>query len=580
MLGFHITYHLPAIQPAPSDTPHCLLRQTQAGDYSILQLTLRKFLNDKVFARNKDIFLAVEGIIVNQQELLSAYPAQDLSSLLIRLYEEKGETFAGLLRGSFTLVLYDATEETLYVYADQMASKVIFYAQQDSALCVSSSLPLLTGTMQHLQADEEAMLELLAFGYQPSCRTIIKGVKRLEAGMYLAIRKGRIQVRQYHRFHTRPVLLDEEEYIEGIDRLFRQAMLRVIRKNEEYSLEHFIPLSGGLDSRMMVRVATCLTDKPIHTFSYSQSGTADETVAKEVAESLHLPWLFLPLDGGDFLKRIDEAVRRTDMQLCFAGPAESYNALRELPNEQTGIIPTGIGGDFLINTMFHHTAEKYTYGDLALTPLRYKEMAAPPDYLTRYENRMIHALYTRVFYCGNYGAPLTYQSEAESYSVFMDADLMQFVLSIPEKYRIDYRLYDRWVLLRYPDMATFIHNGHRIGHRHRSFQLFGRTMTWQELPKRLFTFLMKKAGLIRSYTMDKGKSPNPTSLWLEQNPSLKKTWDTYYEENISLLHYYPAVLHHTRQQYADKQSPQAMMQALTLLAAWKEACRTTHSERL
>ena len=576
MYGLLITYQSSLVAPSAFDTGKCLLRETGIGGYSIRQLTLRKFLNDKLFVRKDDYFVAVEGLILNLHELMESHECEEAPTLYARLYQEHGEEFAALLRGSFTLVFYDHAKDTLLVYADQMASKPVFYALE--SFCVSSSLPTLTAQMQYTQADEQAMLELLAFGYSPSCRTIISGVNRLEAGQYLSIRNGKTEVRQYHRFHTHPVEMSEQERIEGIDALFRQAMQRVIRKNEEYGLAHYIPLSGGLDSRMMVRIATELTQQPIHAFSYSQTGTPDETVAAEVADYLHLDWRFQALDGGDFLKRIYESVRRTDMQICYAGPAESYNALRELPFRETGIIPTGVGGDFLINTMFHRIDTRYTYGDLALTPLRYKEMCPPPGYLSRYENRMIHALYTRVFYCGNYGAPLTYQSEAESYSVFMDTDLMQFVLSIPDKCRVDYRLYDRWVMLRYPEMATFIHNGHHIGHRHRSFQLFGRTMTWQDMPKRFVSFLMKKAGLQRQYTMDKGKSPNPTLLWLEQNPSLRHTWDAVFEENIGLLGNYPAVQRYTRQQFADKPSPQSMMQALTLLAALREVFRTTDSE--
>lgn len=573
MYGFLISNQpIKAVFPCSVGRVPCLERQWDGNNMHIRQVTLDKFSGDKLFFDCDDYFLATEGVLLNLAELKQTYHTDDAAALLVMLYEQSGETFFRVLRGSFSGVFYDKRKDLLLVFTDQQGSKTLFYDTRNGGILVSSSLPWLAAQCGRTEWSEAGLLELLTFGYSPSCRTVLDGVLRVGAGNYLRIEHDRIQELAYHRFTNRHCRHTTDETLRKTDELFRQAVRRVTDKNTEYGYGQFIPLSGGLDSRMITRVAKETTSEPIRSFTYAETGSLDEILAGQVAKAFRTEWAFQPLDGGDFLKRIDEAVLRSDMQLCYAGPAESYNALLRLPPEQTGIIPTGVGGDNLFISLFHSTYRHYSYGDFSLSGCRYPEQDAliPPDYEQRYENRNIHSLYIRIFFCHNFGAPLAYQCEAESYSVFMDVDLMEYVLGIPERERSNYRFYDRWVMTFYPDAARILHNGHRIGRREPVIDLFGHSMPVLEVPRRTLLYMLRKAGFFIVQKPDASKSPNPTEQWLLENDGLRQCWDTYFAANIGLLDSMPRLQDHVRSQYENLQDCQQRFHALTVLSAVKQ----------
>lgn len=573
MYGFLISDRpLKADFPCSGGRVPTLDRQWDGKDLHIRQVTLDKFTGDKLFADTGGYFIATEGVLLNLAELKKEYPTDDTAQLLVNLYRTKGETFFGALRGSFSGVFYDKAKELLLVFTDQQGSKLLFYDTRGEGIRISSSLPWLTAQCGRRGWSEAGLLELLTFGYSPSCRTVLDGVLRVGAGNYLRIEHGTVQELTYHRFSNRHSRHTSQETLRMTDTLFRQAVRRVTDKNREYGYGQFIPLSGGLDSRMITRVAKDVTQDRIHSFTYGTVGSPDERLARQVAKAFGTEWTFQSQAGGNFLRRIDEAVLRSDMQLSYAGPAESYNALLELPPDRTGIIPTGVGGDNLFLSLFHRTHKQYSYGDFSLTGCFYPEQRSfiPADYGQRFENRNIHSIYTRIFYCHNFGAPLTYQCEAESYSVFMDVDLMEYVLTIPERERKNYRFYDRWVLSFYPDASCILHNEHQIGKREPAVEIMGRSVPVRDVLRRGFSFVLRRVGIPIVQKPDASKSPNPTEQWLAENKELKAGWDCYFEANIGRLDALPRLQSHVRDQFVQTRDCQQQFHALTVLSAVRQ----------
>ena len=570
MYGFLIS-----TQPAEAAFPEyggrvpVIGRRWDGKNLHIRQVTLDKFTGDKLFADTGDFFVATEGVLLNLAELKQRHHTGDTAELFVRLYRERGETFFSVLRGSFSGVFYDKAKDLLLVFTDQQGSKLLFYDTRGGSLCISSSLPWLAAQCGRCGWSEAGLLELLTFGYSPSCRTVLDGILRVGAGNYLRVTNGAVQELTYHRFTNRHCRHTTAETLRRADELFRQAVRRVTDKNTEYGYGQYIPLSGGLDSRMITRVALEQTSETVCNFTYGTIGSPDERLSRQVAEAFGARWTFQSQEGGSFLERIDEAVLRSDMQLSYAGPAESYNALLELPPDRTGIIPTGVGGDNLFHSLFHRTHRRYAYGDFSLSGCFYPEQKGliPADYARRFENRNIHSLYTRIFYCHNFGAPLTYQCEAESYSVFMDVDLMEYVLAVPEWERKNYRFYDRWVLSFYPDAARILHNDHQIGRREPVVEIMGRSVPVRDVMRRAMSFVLRKAGVPLVQRPDASKSPNPTEQWLEENSALRECWDRYFHANIGLLDAMPRLQAHVCSQYLQTRDCQQRFHALTVLSA-------------
>ena len=504
-------------------------RQKNEGAFHLLQATLPKFLEDKYFFEEGGCFLAVEGVL---------FVADKPNEALARY--RKGETvFWDTWRGSFAGILYDRNTDTLLLFNDHIGSKMLFYAQVQQDFLFSSDLPILTDVLRPKgigSYNGQFAWSMLSFGYSPLDETPISGVHRLGAGQYLCIRGEKAEQRTYHRFTIVPNALSEQENIQHVEILFRQAVQRVLDKNRQYGLKHTAALSAGLDSRMSVCLARELTNEPIDVVTYSQTGFYDEQIPKDIARQWQLSMHFTPLDGGDYLQAIDETNRVTGGIVAFAGAAQVLDGFSSLDGSRTGVVLTGMIGDIVLSSRLKKDSPSYA-GLGALSTRWLSNVRSVTDALRQlYPMQELYYLYVRGFNCADLGSPLVLQTTGESYSPFYDVDLLQFCLSVPLSQRYNYRLYDRWIAQYHPQAAQWAHNGTRqIGKSVRKVTIAQREIPLNDLPKRIVWYLSKKLHIYNFYQDKEGESMNPMDSWYAASPSLREVLDSYFAKHINLL---------------------------------------------
>ena len=78
--------------------------------------TLNKFINDKCLRENSSYIVIAEGVLLNKLELFDYYKVSDVFSLIIKMYEEKGESFFDAFCGSFSGAVYCKDEQKWIIY--------------------------------------------------------------------------------------------------------------------------------------------------------------------------------------------------------------------------------------------------------------------------------------------------------------------------------------------------------------------------------------------------------------------------------------------------------------------------------
>jgi HAD superfamily phosphatase (TIGR01668 family) len=74
----------------------------------------------------------------------------------------------------------------------------------------------------------------------------------------------------------------ENELIDMLDNRFRKAIQLEYNKDLEYGYKHICELSGGLDSRMSLWIATELGFSDITAITYCKSGYLDQQIAEQI----------------------------------------------------------------------------------------------------------------------------------------------------------------------------------------------------------------------------------------------------------------------------------------------------------
>lgn len=208
--------------------------------------------------------LIFNGEIYNFQELrieLEArghqFHSRSDSEVVLHAYVEWGEKALDRFNGMFAFAIWDRKRQELFIARDRFGVKPMYYGLFGSVFLFGSEVKAI---LQHpaykTEIDKNALMEYFTFQNIFSSRTLFAGVSLLPAGSYLRIALGSMDLQQPTRywdysFSEPDSPVDEREYIEELDRLLRQAVVRQLISDVDVGAY----LSGGMDSGAITAIA-------------------------------------------------------------------------------------------------------------------------------------------------------------------------------------------------------------------------------------------------------------------------------------------------------------------------------------
>ena len=232
----------------------------------------------------KDTILEGPGII----SLFSSLP-----SFSSGMY---GEALNDLLRGfngSFAFVI--ETREGLLCVVDRIRSIPLFYTKTDAQFIISDDADYIRDQVNPL-FNKKIGAEFLVTGYVTGHESLFEGIYQICGGEYLSYSgtEGRADTSLYHRFWHEGFYPDsEEDLLKHIDKVFVQVFRQLIASTKGKGMQIVVPLSGGLDSRIIVAMLKRLGVDDVICFSYGQKGSYEAEISKKVAEALGYRWYFV-----------------------------------------------------------------------------------------------------------------------------------------------------------------------------------------------------------------------------------------------------------------------------------------------
>ncbi len=179
------------------------------------------------------------------------------SEVVLNALVEWGAAALNRFNGMFALALWDGEKERLLLARDRYGIKPLYFTSLGGELLFASEIKsFLAHPDFQVALDEEGLVEYFTFQNFFSNRTLFKGVEIFPAGCYAVIEKGgpaHPSPTRYwdYAFHEPQQAADEREYIEELDRLFRQAVGRQLVSDVDVGTY----LSGGMDTGSITAVA-------------------------------------------------------------------------------------------------------------------------------------------------------------------------------------------------------------------------------------------------------------------------------------------------------------------------------------
>ena len=443
-----------------------------------------------MMTEDKQFAITYNGEVYNYRELRvelenlgHSFQSRSDTEVVLKSYVQWGPDCLQRLNGMFAFAIWDKTRQELFLARDRYGIKPLYYASIGSTWVIASEQKaIIKHPSIEREIDLEALIEYFTFQNIFSDRTLLKRIRVFPPGCFARITLGKaiesLQPVRYWDFNFQepehPV--SEGEYVEELDRLFRQAVRRQLVSDVEIGSY----LSGGMDTGSITAIAA--SELPyIKTFTcgfdlHSASGLELAFDEREKAE--YMSYLFktehydMVLKAGDMERILPKLAWHLEEPRVGQSYPNFYMA--QLASKFVKVALSGTGGDELfggypwryyravVNEDFEQYIDKYySYWQRMIEHKDIHNIFRPvwdevkhvsprdifrnvfqhhPTQLSRPEDYVNHSLYleAKTFLHGLLGVEdkLSMAHGLETRIPFLDNDLVDFAMKIPVRLKL------------------------------------------------------------------------------------------------------------------------------------------------
>lgn len=187
------------------------------------------------------------------------------TEVLIEGYRYFGKEIIDKLVGMWAFAIWDNVTEELFCCRDRIGIKPFYYYYKDNLFVFSSEIKAI---LEHPEVKKELNFKelpnYLTFGMSSKHESLFAGIKKLESGSFLTLKKSSLEWKKYWTplgTINNDITFDEA----GIEivRLLREAVKSRMISDVPFG----VFLSGGIDSSLNVALMAELMDRPIDTYT-------------------------------------------------------------------------------------------------------------------------------------------------------------------------------------------------------------------------------------------------------------------------------------------------------------------------
>lgn len=293
-----------------------------------------------------------EDTVLNIANVISKEELDDKT--IVKLIQRKKEFGSAVIE----------TKDLIIAWVDHIRSYPIFYSQHNNCFILSQSADEISKKTQYHEFDEENLIEFKLSGYVTGNETLVKNIKCLQPGELLIwdkINKTLIIEKYFSYIPTYDSPIKEKEAVYQLGIILDNLTLEVIKRANKRQIA--IPLSGGLDSRILLCKLHEHGYTNITTFTYGPRWNFEALAAKKIAKKLKIPWQFIhvpkKLAKNYFNSQEREDFWQFSSNLKTIPCSREYAAIRYIHENQlidkNAIILNGQSGDYITGG---HISEK------------------------------------------------------------------------------------------------------------------------------------------------------------------------------------------------------------------------------
>jgi asparagine synthase (glutamine-hydrolysing) len=291
------------------------------------------------------------GEIYNYQELRDEllakghqFRTRSDTEVLVHLYEELGAGLVSRLRGMFAFALWDAKQRQLLLARDRVGQKPLYiYRDQERLLFASELKAILSLPEIDHSIDPAALEDYLTFGFIPGSRSIFRRIEKLPPAHMLIVGPNTPHSTA-QRYWSYPSVMPSSQSVGEWCEAIEAKITETVRLHLLADVPVGAFLSGGVDSSVVVAVASKLVSEPLQTFSIGfGTATSELPFARQVAQQFGCRHSE-DLVTADAAADLDDLVRYFDEPFADSSAIPTMRVSR-LARRHVKVVLSGDGGD-------------------------------------------------------------------------------------------------------------------------------------------------------------------------------------------------------------------------------------------
>jgi asparagine synthase (glutamine-hydrolysing) len=268
------------------------------------------------------------------------------TEVILAGWRQWGSACLSRFHGMFAFALYDAGADSLFLARDRLGVKPLHFAQlPDGAFIFASELKgLLAHPSFRRVPDPQALDDYLAFGYVPDTSSIVAGVRKLGAGHYLLLQRGR-SIPKPVRWWDVDFSSQSDASVAELSAELMERLRDAVRSRMVADVPLGAFLSGGVDSSVVVAFMAEASRRAVRTCSigFDQPDLDETSYARLIAERFATRHQARTVASNDF-ELLDTLADAFDEPFADASALATYRVC-ELASETVKVALSGDGAD-------------------------------------------------------------------------------------------------------------------------------------------------------------------------------------------------------------------------------------------
>jgi len=251
------------------------------------------------------------------------------------------------LDGEFAVAVWDRVTGELVLARDAIGTRPLFWCDRGGRLAFASELPaLLAVSWVPRELDRSRLAEFLSFQVVHAPRTLVRGVKQVDAGHVVVARGPERVAERYWWYHYAPLGTPrpaDAEVVDGLQRAVNQAVARRVPRAQPTG----IYLSGGLGSSAIAAAAReQYLQLPSFTVGFADDPYPEAPFAGRVANLMGLDHHEIVVGTAELAATFDETVATLGHPVAHPAAVLQQVLARET-RARVEIVLSGNGGEAL-----------------------------------------------------------------------------------------------------------------------------------------------------------------------------------------------------------------------------------------